>query len=61
MKIQRVWFLATLSFLGSTLAHASVQLKPLVATLDVPEPNSTILGAGLLLAGLGFARRRLKK
>lgn len=61
MKIQRVWLLATLSFLGSTLAHASVQVKPLLAALDVPEPSSAVLGAGLLLAGLGFARHRLKK
>lgn len=53
--------MAMLAFFGSTLAQASVHWTPVLATIDVPEPSSTMLGAGLLLVGLSVARRRLKK
>ena len=61
MKSQRLWLFAGLTVLGSTFAHASTHFTPILATLDVPEPSTTMLGAGLLLAGLGIARKRLKK
>jgi len=61
MKTQRVCLLVGLAFFGAAFAQASTHWTPILATLDVPEPSTTMLGAGLLLAGLGIARKRLKK
>jgi hypothetical protein len=55
-----MWLLASFAFLGSTLAHASTHWTPVLADIAVPEPSSTMLGAGLLLVGMGIARKRLK-
>lgn len=46
-------------FTGAAFAHANTLASPLLAIDTVPEPTSVMVGAGLLLVGLGFARKRL--
>ncbi len=61
MKNRKLWSLASLLLMGSTLSHASTVLQPILAIDTVPEPSSVMLGAGLLLVGLGLVRKRQQK
>jgi hypothetical protein len=57
MKTHRMWFAASLLFVGSAVAHAGVRVPTFLADITVPEPSSAMVGAGALLIVLGVARR----
>ena len=60
MKNNRLWILSGCALMGSVVAHASVRM-PILLGVTVPEPSTAMVGAGLLLVGLGLARRRKAK
>ena len=61
MKISKVCSMVALVVVSAAMAHAGVRVPVVLADITVPEPNTTMFGAGLLLVGLAAARRRKKK
>lgn len=53
--------MVALVIVSAAMAHAGVRVPVVLADITVPEPNTTMFGAGLLLAGLAAARLRKKK
>jgi len=53
--------MVALVVVSAAMAHAGVRVPVVLADITVPEPNTTMFGAGLLLVGLAAARRRKKK
>jgi succinate dehydrogenase hydrophobic anchor subunit len=61
VKISKSWSMVALVLVSSVMAHAGVRVPVVLADIIVPEPNTAMFGAGLLLVGLAVARLRQKK
>ena len=60
MRISKFCSMITLVSVSAALAHAGTRV-PVVLAEIVPEPSTTMVGAGLLLVGLAVARQWKKK